>query len=776
MNSNSYRSVLLLVAVVAFSSLCLEVTLTRLFSVIFFYHFTFLTLSVAFIGASGAGLVAWLLGERLLGEKGDRLLAPLTLMCGLSMMALLPLIKSQAFIEALIEASPLRLIPALLLITLPYFLVSLILCMAFASNASRIGATYAADLVAAAVGCVVFPLVIGSLGGAASVMACGTAVLITLVVLPSSLRVLTRSKLLAERAVRVVVIVLAFAATVYVHLSPSWEIRPRIARDSVGGPQIERIWSSVSSLGVYPLGDATTPTDRFLLIDSLYGTPLLDLGDQPASEHGAFAEASIFDVPFTVLSDSRSIAILGAGAGIDVIRARNAGFERVVGIEVNPAIVDVVQSGRYSQGLARFLSQEGVTYSRDEARAWLASTESRWQVIQIPWIESKAAVTGGALAFSENLLFTVEAFRLYLSRLEDDGLLVINRYSHATEPPLQMLRLVSLLQETLGTSVSLTNHVAIVALQSDELGYAVLLYSVNPFSQAQITTLLEQARALNLRVDYVPGFPEGNQYLQAALSGPEALGRITAELPNDISATTDERPYFFRTTHAFGSDRTNNELFGVLTAVGILAVLFLVLPLVRVGSDSLRQAGSGRILFYFVAIGYGFMATELTLLHRLMLVLGRPETTLIVVLAALLFSSGVGSWFSSRLAGSQQFSIRRLALITSLMVVLFTAGFDSLAVRLETASFPVRVLVAVGCVFPFGLLMGTFFPRAVGVLNEKAPSLIPWAWSMNGLASVAGSAATLYFSLNMGMTLAAVPAALAYFCVAFTAPAEQPVG
>src|SRR5580704_10306114 len=52
----SSRSTLLAVALMSFAALLLELGLTRLFSVVLFYHFAFLAISIALLGL-GAGAV-----------------------------------------------------------------------------------------------------------------------------------------------------------------------------------------------------------------------------------------------------------------------------------------------------------------------------------------------------------------------------------------------------------------------------------------------------------------------------------------------------------------------------------------------------------------------------------------------------------------------------------------------------------------------------------------------------------------------------------------------
>ena len=54
---------------------------------------------------------------------------------------------------------------------------------------------------------------------------------------------------------------------------------------------------------------------------------------------------------------------------------------------------------------------------------------------------------------------------------------------------------------------------------------------------------------------------------------------------------------------------------------------------------------------------------------------------------------------------------------------------------------------------PLGVLMGLPFPRGVAWLEDRAPRLIPWAWAVNGAASVVASVLAAILALSMGFTV-----------------------
>src|SRR3984885_3138089 len=68
------RTLLAGLALTSFAALLLELALTRLFSVVLFYHFAFLAISIALLGLGAGGVFAYLLKSRL-SRTGTRTLA-----------------------------------------------------------------------------------------------------------------------------------------------------------------------------------------------------------------------------------------------------------------------------------------------------------------------------------------------------------------------------------------------------------------------------------------------------------------------------------------------------------------------------------------------------------------------------------------------------------------------------------------------------------------------------------------------------------------------------
>src|SRR5262245_17656119 len=170
------------VACTSAALLITELALMRIFSVVMYYHFAFLAISIALFGLSASGVYAYLRRRSLDGRPIGTLLANRSLVhAACTIVALFVLVR----LRVGLNYSPANLTMMLTiyaLASLPFFTGGLVITLAISRLSSRINAVYAADLIGAATGCLVLiPLVdrIGAPGVVlvASALAASAAVL-----------------------------------------------------------------------------------------------------------------------------------------------------------------------------------------------------------------------------------------------------------------------------------------------------------------------------------------------------------------------------------------------------------------------------------------------------------------------------------------------------------------------------------------------------------------------------------------------------------------------
>jgi len=132
------------------------------------------------------------------------------------------------------------------------------------------------------------------------------------------------------------------------------------------------------------------------------------------------------------------------------------------------------------------------------------------------------------------------------------------------------------------------------------------------------------------------------------------------------------------------------------------------------------------------------------------LLLGEPVYTFAIVLAALLLFTGLGSWISGKYTLNPIRALR-ISIITLCVLLLLASFFLPPLLRLAIAlPMAARILLAILLIMPLGILLGMPFPSGIKMMSKQAPSLIAWAWGVNGFFTVIGSVVALILSMMIG--------------------------
>ena len=126
------------------------------------------------------------------------------------------------------------------------------------------------------------------------------------------------------------------------------------------------------------------------------------------------------------LRPSGGACIIGVGGGRDLQSALHFGHKRVLGVDVNQIFIDL-HNKEFSK-FAGLANREGVSLVADEARSYLSRIDDKFSIVQMSLVDTWAATGAGAFSFTENALYTVEGWGVFLSRLKDDGLFTVSRW------------------------------------------------------------------------------------------------------------------------------------------------------------------------------------------------------------------------------------------------------------------------------------------------------------------------------------------------------------
>jgi len=433
-------------------------------------------------------------------------------------------------------------------------------------------------------------------------------------------------------------------------------------------------------------------------------------------------------------------------------------------VEINRNILNTVNHkfGDFTGHLDR---NPKVTFVNDEARSYIARTNERFDIIEASFIDTWAATAAGAMTLTENSIYTVDAWKLFLRRLTDQGVLSFSRW-YLPGSPGEAYRLTSLATAALRSSgiADPRSHI-LMAKNSrlhpngESIGAATILVCKAAFTSADIQRLKDTATQMKFDVILTPDFAADSVF--AALANGEDPVAVGAPLHLKLSPPTDDSPFFFYMTRLRDlfhvRELANLGLYaasggivvGLLVFTMVPTVICAAVPLRRLSRDSIRAALPHFI--YFAAIGFGFMLVEISQMQRLIVFLGHPTYALSVVLFALLLSSGFGSCTTRSLGRPDGNALTRLFLLVLTMMAF--GWLTTRAIRGFASSVTeVRIAIATGIIFPLGFFMGMAFPLGLKLAAGQAErDLTPALWGINGAASICGSVLAVAIAMNAGI-------------------------
>jgi hypothetical protein len=753
------------VAVSSFATIALELALTRIYSVTMYYHFAYMVISLALLGLAISGVVIYLLPKVFLPERTGGFAALFMLLFAVSSLwALSSALDNPISVQNWKDNTG-KIVNIYFPAGLPFLCSGFALSLAIAWSKEKIGRVYAFDLIGAAFGCVFLIPVLPLLGGPGAIVmvgaigAAGAALL--------ALSTAGKQKHILAAVSGGLALFLAFLA-----ITEPTAHRFGLARnpDKFLGRNtvLFEKWNALSQITV-----ARADSDHnWIYIDADAATRLWsgDIQGQGYVAPRRFGEVRVAALVYALRHDGTAL-IIGPGGGTDVISALYRGAPHVVGVEVNPIIVNSIMHGEYAGYSGHLYDNPRVEVHVDEGRSYVRRSEGGYASIQATLVDTWAASSSGAFTLSENNLYTVEAFVEFLQHLRPDGVLTVTRW-YDRGSPREFLRLVSLARAALEKSgVAPADAYKHIVLATDNERRASLLLCRAEFTVDDLRTLVQTTTADRLTLLYAPGGGDvpraaGDPFLASFLEAPSAT-EFLRKLPYDASAPTDDRPFYFYTLRPseLGSvisqmDHLEKNNLGVailLLLLGIstaLTLALVILPLALFRRQALRapRGPKLRVLTYFLTLGFGFILVELGFMQEFVLFLGHPIYALAVVLAVLLASSGTGSalsgWGCGRfgLHGFVQRTIAALGAVLLLYALLLGHLFHALVGLV----LPIRIVIAAVLVLIPGLLMGSLLPTGVRRTNLVAPELVPWAWGLNGAASVVGSILAMTLSMNYG--------------------------
>lgn len=789
------------IALVSAATILLELALLRLFAVQQFYHFAFMAISLALLGAGASGSILSLRGRRF-SPAGNSLAFALTTLGAYLIINYLPF---DSFSIAWDSRQLFYLAIYFLAAAVPFLFAGLVIggeLMGAGRNGGGSHRVYGANLIGSAAGSLISLLILEAFSGVGAVivaiiMGAISGLSFTLLdihrrertvrdlvtigvasglILVGALALIRPPAFFAQQLSPYKTLAVLSQALDSRHVLTTWDATARV--DVVEGSTIH-VMPGLSLLSPYG-----PPPQAGLMLD---GDNLMPITGLPPDSQQAQVLANY--LPNGVIHRLRPQAhtlVIEAGTGMDVLFALAGGAGQVTAVEENGLVNEIVakQYGAFTGGLYQdprvsVTTQSGRVFVRQGSRA---SWEERYDVAVVALTDPHRPVTSGAYSLTEDYVYTVEAFGDYLNTLEDDGLLMVTRWLQT--PPSESGRTFGAIAAALEKrGLDPAEH--LMAFRT--LRTMTILAGRQPFSEQEIKTVGDFLEKANFDFVYYPGIRADELNRFNVLNEPVYHDLFSQILANpdetyatyrfDIRPPTDDRPFFF---HYFKWRQTPEILAtlgltwqpfggsGYFVLVALLILVSLAAAFLIVGPLLLRrrerrlreQVGiplwRWRVFAYFACLGLAFLFVEVPLAQRFILLLDQPVTALAVVLFAILLFSGLGSLTLKR--WRLPMGLALLILLIMLYPFLLRPVTD---VALGQPEW-VRILLTILIIAPLGYLMGLPFAGGLQVVESNEPGLVPWAWAINGSFSVISSVLAVMVALSWGFSTVLWLGAAAY--------------
>lgn len=768
--------------------IALQLMLMRALAVSHYYHFSYLVISTALLGFGASGTFLALFFDRLKQHFSFwnllfHFLFLVSIPVSYTIAQSLPLDTQYVLYSS---AQLWLLIGYNLLIFIPFFFGGTVIGFMLSYYKKEVAELYGSNLIGSGLGGIV------ALGLMFLVPAYKLPVVIAPIVFIAMILFFISSGNRSKPAV--VLIILGFAGSAFsLFFDPPRQIDPykslahfqQLERqgdanqiDQRFGPrgQID-LYSSPTfhyTLFASPLATTLPPRQLALLIDGEIRGSLFSIDHQ---DDAAIMDFTPQSLPYRLLPDEPRVLLLGETGGANIWLAKRMGAGSVTVVQNNPQLQQLYTDLEQEKGGSVFFDDR-VELVTDDLRLFLDRTDEQFDLIHLVAGETTATGSGGLQGLNEDYLLTTEAIARARELLTDTGMISITRGIQS--PPRDNIKIAALFADAISKH-SYDNAENHLLVSRNYLAANTILTN-----REILHSLAEQFRteALNLQMDveYYPGIRSENidqmnliegqdgqpfSYLHQAIM--EILtgdaDRFFDQWAYNVRAPTDNIPYFqdyFKWAslglflETYGEQWFQRlELGYIILLITFIqlsaaALVLIILPLL-LRLKTYRAAKNKMPTFiYFFAIGTGFMFVEITFIQIFIRFLGDPIVSVSAIFTSILIFSGLGSISQKWLGLTAQHRIRIAVagiLFTTALLLLFTNSILSYVIG---SGIAVRYAVTVLLLMPVSFFMGWMFPSGMEILETGKSSLIPWAWGINGFASVTSAPLAIMLSMSIG--------------------------
>lgn len=752
---------------ISLATLALEISLIRLFSIMQWYHFAFMVVSIALFGIAASG--TFLAIKKI---KNKNILFNSSLLFSLSVIIGFFILNKISFdpYKAILNFFALfKLLFYYILLGLPFFFFGIIIAYSFSKQQKKSGKIYFYNLFGSGLGTLLaIPLI--------SFFNIKLIYIIAIIGLISSLffikntkiKFLNINKKLIIYFLIIILITLLFVPS-KINISQYKELNlalnfPNSKLLSTKYNSFSRVDIVNSSFTRYAPG--LSPSFRGNLPDQL--GVLVDAGNMNSitnNRNPEFIDHLPNSIGYSLIKKPK-VLIINSGAGLDVLSALHYN-STVTALETNPIIINLLKT-KYKDFSGNIYNKADIYL--EEGRSFIKRKE-KYDIIILSLAGNVLSSSAGLTSLSENYLLTVEAFEDYLNSLNENGILIITRF--LLYPPRESLKLFSI-------ALAIVDKENIAMFRSWTT--ITLLISKNKLNNNTIKKIKNFTNTNKFDIIYLPSDFTPNKY--GKFKEPYYYNLINNLLKNkkefqknylfNIAPTYDNKPFYFNffkfSKFPLLYKIIGNKwqpffdsgflLFFILVQALILSLIFILSPLKFFKNIKIKKLS----LIYFFCLGISYLFIEIVLIQKFILFLGHVIYSTTTIIFSLLLFSSFGAYFSNNLKTKKT---KNIIILLFFIIILYSIFLPIILNKLIILNLIIKIILSIIIIAPLAFIMGMPFPLGIRIINKK---LIPWSWAVNGVASVLSPILAILIALSFGYSFVLILSAFIYLVSVFALP------
>lgn len=477
------------------------------------------------------------------------------------------------------------------------------------------------------------------------------------------------------------------------------------------------------------------------------------------------------------IDNIKNALIINAGTGENVLLALSHQVARITANETNPEIFNILR-----QSFEGFYQ---VQPYQTMPRTLLTPDTNKYDLIELPIIGSFFG-NSGLNAVEPRYELTIEALREMWNKLSEKGMISLSCWmDYPVRNAYRLLATISLLLDENDIAhpphhvVAIRSWCAITFLvkkspfKRDEINKVRLFCENRMFDPLVLPEKQEIERDKYNILQDTTFFTHVDQLLS------HEKETLIRQYPYRIHPTTDDRPFFFQFVRfkqipqLISSIREKNFPFLdigyvliILTFVQIvfIAAIFILLPL---SFRPWKSRNKKWVLMYFSGLGLAYMFLEMVFIQHFTFYFGEPTYAASATLGILLFTSGLGSYYSGKFQNNKKMRLA-IPLVIAAILVLYAFVLSPILTATIGIALPLKITIAVVLLGTLGFFLGMPFPIGIDYLSGKNTDDIPWAWALNGYFSVISTVLATIISVELGYLLLLSMAAFIYALVSIS--------